>query len=394
MNLGQWIGLIALITAIYILWQIRQVLLLIFAAVVLATTMNMLVRRLKQTGMQRSTAVLIAVTLLLLFVIGFTWLIVPPFIDQLRELIELVPRGFARLSYEIEHLKTVVPNQIRPYIPDLDQLILQLQPYVNRALGGSFAFFSSSIGVIINCLLVIVLMMMMLINPLAYRNLFVQLFPSFYRRRADEILAMCEISLGRWITGALIGMGVIAIVSWAGLSLIGVKASLAQGVLAGLLNFIPNIGPTVSVIPPMVIGLLDAPWKSLAVLILYLGIQQFESNLLTPYLMAQQVALLPAATLMAQVFFATVFGFLGLVLALPLTVVSQVWIREVLLRDVLDRWGQPGQPSDKFAFELSPPLRLEGHATVETADPTVTKTIAPPTDSSKPTIDDIRDPWD
>lgn len=341
MNLGQWLGLLALVTALYILWQIRQVLLLVFAAVVLATTLNMLVQRLQKAGVRRSFSVLLSVSMLLLFVVSFIWLIVPPFVEQFRELIVLVPRGFSRLNTEVNYLKTIVPSQINPYIPELDELLGQLQPYANSFLGGSFAFFSSSLAVVVNCLLVLILTLMLLIDPQSYRRLFIRLFPSFYRKRTDTILSMCEVALGRWITGALIGMGVIAIVSWAGLSMIGVKASLAQGVLAGLLNFIPNLGPVVSVVPPMVIGLLDAPWKSVAVLALYIGIQQFESNLLTPYLMAQQVALLPAATLMAQVFFATVFGFLGLVLALPLTVVSQVWIREVLLIDVLDHWDKP-----------------------------------------------------
>lgn len=370
MNLGQWLGLIALVTALYILWQIRQVLLLVFAAVVLATTLNMLVQRLQTAGMRRSFSVLLSVGMLLLFIIGFILLIVPPFVDQFRELIVLVPRGFDRLNAEVNYLRTIVPPAIVPYLPDLDELLQQLQPYANRVLGESFAFFSSSLGVLINCLLVLILTLMLLINPQAYRRLFIRLFPSFYRARIDEILSMCEVSLGRWITGALIGMAVIAIVSWAGLSMIGVKASLAQGVLAGLLNFIPNIGPAVSVVPPMVIGLLDAPWKSLAVLALYIGIQQFESNLLTPYLMAQQVALLPAATLMAQVFFATVFGFLGLVLALPLTVVSQVWIREVLLIDVLDHWDKPPAHRHKPATEpdyaiVEPPYPKDFPSSVE-----------------------------
>jgi predicted PurR-regulated permease PerM len=108
-----------------------------------------------------------------------------------------------------------------------------------------------------------------------------------------------------------------------------------------LLTFIPNIGPTLSVIPPIAIALLEDPWKALAVLILYIIIQQIESNLLTPLVMAQQVSLLPAVTLLAQVFFATFFGFLGLLLALPLTVVGQVWLKEVLLEDILDNWGKP-----------------------------------------------------
>ncbi len=138
-------------------------------------------------------------------------------------------------------------------------------------------------------------------------------------------------------------MSVIAALSMIGPSLIGVKAALANGILAGLLNFIPNLGPTISVVPPIAIALLDSPAKSLIVLGLYIGIQQFESNFLTPYVMAQQVNLLPAVTLLAQVFFATIFGFWGLLLALPLVVVCQIWIRRVLVEDVMDQWADPSK---------------------------------------------------
>jgi predicted PurR-regulated permease PerM len=133
-------------------------------------------------------------------------------------------------------------------------------------------------------------------------------------------------------------MSVITLLSLIGLSVLQVPLALAHAVVAGLLNLIPNIGPGLSVIPPMTIALLDSPLKSGFVLILYFLIQQFESNILTPYVMAQQVSLLPAVTLIAQVFFATFFGFLGLLLALPLTVVAQVWIREVLIKDILNQW--------------------------------------------------------
>jgi predicted PurR-regulated permease PerM len=118
-----------------------------------------------------------------------------------------------------------------------------------------------------------------------------------------------------------------------------IPLALAQAALAGVLTFIPNIGPAFSVVPPISIALLDAPWKSVAVLILYILIQQIETNLLTPLVMAQQVSLLPAVTLMAQVFFATFFGFFGLLLALPLTVVGQVWLKEVIVKDILDQWN-------------------------------------------------------
>ena len=184
-------------------------------------------------------------------------------------------------------------------------------------------------------------------QPLAYRRAFIALFPSFYRRRVDEILAECEVSLGKWFGGAILSMVVVAGLSLIGLLALQIPLALAQAILAGILNFIPNVGPTLSIILPMAIALLDEPWKAVAIFIIYLLIQQFESNFLTPYIMAQQVSLLPAITLIAQVFFTTFFGFLGLLLALPLTVVGKVWINAVLIEDILDRWKYLRGSNDK-----------------------------------------------
>lgn len=341
MKLGQWIALLILLASVYILWQIRDLLLILFAAVVLANSLNLLARWLqKRLSIQRSPAVLLSVLCLLGFAIAFFWLIVPPFAKQLQEIFVLVPQGIQQVGDWLNSLDRAVPAGVRPFVPNFNSVAQQTLPVVNRLLGGSFAFFSSSLGTMINVLLILVLGLMMLINPTPYRGGFIRLFPSFYRRRVDQILLECETSLGQWIVGALTSMGVIALLSTLGLSVIRVPAALANGVLAGLLNFIPNLGPTISVIPPMAIALLDSPVKALLVLGLYVGIQQFESNLLTPYLMAQHVNLLPAVTLLAQVFFASIFGFWGLLLALPLVVVCQIWIRRALIEDVMDRLDQ------------------------------------------------------
>ncbi|MHC5729985.1 MAG: AI-2E family transporter, partial [Nostoc sp.] len=120
--------------------------------------------------------------------------------------------------------------------------------------------------------------------------------------------------------------------------------------LAGFFNLIPNLGPTMSVIPAMAIAFLDEPWKAIAVLILYFFIQQIESNFITPVVMARQVSLLPAITLISQLFFVTFFGFLGLFLALPLTVVAKIWLQEVLIKDVLDKWGNNHPQETEFVM--------------------------------------------
>lgn len=356
MSLGKWIGLIAFIIALYVLWQIRDVLLLIFAAIVLAHALNILVDKFRRTGLRRGFAVLLSIVLLLLVLIGFYFLIVPPFADQFQQLIKLVPKGIEQFNKWINEFKENISLELLDdYIPDVNQIIAQLQPIANRLLGGGFTFFSSSLGSLAKFLLVIVLTLMLLANPRAYQRSFIRLFPSFYRRRAEEILQECGVALRGWLVGILFNMFVISALSFVGLLVLRIRLPLAQAALAGILTFIPNIGPALSVIPPMAIALLDAPWKAIAVLILYIVIQQVESNLLTPVVMAQQVSLLPAVTLLAQVFFATFFGFLGLLLALPLTVVGQVWIKEVIIKDILDRWHHPHEKLDELAIASDPP---------------------------------------
>ncbi|QKQ72008.1 AI-2E family transporter [Nostoc sp. TCL240-02] len=355
MNLGQWIGLIAIVLSLYILWQIREVLLLMFAAVVLATTLNRLAKRFQRFGMKRGFAVLLAVAIFFAGIVGFFWLIVPPFAQQFQELTYQVPKGFGRFNSWLDALRTRIPNELVPYIPDINSLIQQAQPFINRVLGNSFAFVSGSLEVVLKILLVLVLTGMMLADPLAYRKVFVRLFPSFYRRRVEGILNKCEVSLEGWITGAFIAIFVVGLMSLIGLSILHVKAALALAVLAGFFNLIPNLGPTMSVIPAMAIAFLDEPWKAIAVLILYFIIQQVESNFITPVVMAHQVSLLPAITLIAQLFFVTFFGFLGLFLALPLTVVAKIWLQEVLIKDVLDEWGNNHRKETEFVMVSESP---------------------------------------
>lgn len=342
MKLGHWIGLIGLIAVLYVLWQIRQLLLLVFAAVVLATILNMLARWLQQWGLKRRLSVFVAISLSIVVLLGAFWVIVPPFSSQFQELTELLPRAVDQLEEWLENLKNLNVENIDSYIPDAEALANQIQPLFSELVGRSVDFFSSFLGIALNGLLVLVLTLMLLADPVPYRRAFIRLFPSFYRHRADAILDRCELELRGWLAGVSFNMLIVAIVSWLGLAFLQVKLALAHAVLAGLLTFIPNIGPALSVVPPMAVALLDDPWKSLAVLILYIFIQQVESNFLTPYIMSQQVLLLPAVTLLAQIFFAISFGFIGLLLALPLAVVAQVWLKEALVKDVLDPWqGNP-----------------------------------------------------
>nr|WP_199314574.1 MULTISPECIES: AI-2E family transporter [unclassified Desertifilum] len=343
--MGQWLGFICLIFALYILWQIRQILLLAFAAVVLATAMNSAVRRLQKSGLNRGSAVLLTVSITILFFILFFLIVVPPFIEQFQMLVALLPSGLERSRQLLLVVRLNWPSWL-PALPDISNLLQDLQPIVTQVFGNFYAIFSNSLSAAVQMLLVMILTLMMLVDPLAYRQVFVRLFPSFYRRRIDEILSECEVALGNWFAGIMLTSLFIAVLSGIGLWILGIKLVLAHALLAGLLNFIPNIGPTLSVIFPVTVALLDiaAPWKAIAVVILYLVIQNIESYLVTPTVMARQVSLLPAVTLLAQIIFASFFGILGLLLALPLAVIAQVCIKEVLIKDILDDWQRDRDP--------------------------------------------------
>jgi predicted PurR-regulated permease PerM len=364
-------------------------LLLVFAAVVLATALNSLVRRLQTFGMRRSVAILC--TMLALIGIGgiFIGVVFPPFVEQFVSLIELIPKGLEEVVGWVTMLAQRQPDLFRFGEPidlsNLSNLAQQIQPLLQNLIQNFLAFFSNSFAILLQSLLVVILTFMLLANPIAYRQSLIQLFPSFYRRRADDILVECEIALGNWFGGIVISSVSVGLLSGIGLLILQVRLVLAHALLAGLLNFIPNIGPALSVAFPLFITLVDSPWKSIAVIILYVIIQNVESYWLTPTVMAHQVSLLPAITLSAQIFFATFFGFLGLLLALPLTVVAKVWIQEALIKDVLDRCQSSSTSGVRRAMK---PSSLTTNALSEAIAPTQPVTnVDHPTEEAYPTVD-------
>lgn len=357
MDFRKWSGFIVCLGCFYILWQLKEFILLLLTAVILATALNVLVSKLQnlshflaqkfqqpRLAIGRSAAVFAA-----LFLVGSViWLaltiVIPPFIGQFQILFEKLNSGIYQIDDWVEVQITQIEQsfniQVSEQFADVSRLLDQIPQLVNEVVNRGWTFFSDSLKVLLNVLLLFVLTMMFLADPQPYRRGFIRLFPSFYRRRIDEILTLCDEDLRGWVAGIMFNMLFIGLMSYGGLLILGLSLALPQAILAGLLTFIPNIGPALSVIPPIMIALLEEPWKVWAVLILYFGIQQVEGNVLTPWVMARQVSLLPAMTLLAQVLFAVSLqlGFLGLFLALPLTVIAQVLVREILVKDILDPW--------------------------------------------------------
>ncbi|MGV2831154.1 AI-2E family transporter [Myxosarcina sp. GI1(2024)] len=341
MKFNDWLGLLSLVASIIILWQFRQILLLIFTAVVLATALNSLVRLLvRKFNLSRNNSIL--ATLVLVFVISILLIIfiIPPFVGQFQELIQLIPIGFRQLLQWGNSFKENPPLWFPEFdselLPNFSEIAQQLRSLAPKVFSNFLSLFSNSTAVILQLLLVLVLTIMFLVEPLAYRNLLLQLLPASYRERAREIISMSEVGLLAWLKGVGIKSLFVAVLCGFGLLFLRIPFVFAHTILAGIFNFIPNIGPTLSAVFPIAVALLSSPGQALAVLVWYTIIQQVETYWLGPIVMKKQVDLLPAATLIVQIFFTTFFGFLGLALALPLSIVIKTWFQEALIKDFLN----------------------------------------------------------
>lgn len=326
---------------------------LLFAAVVLAMALCTLVGTVqRRLGCRRPLALalsLLGVALLLAIV---ATAIIPPFMAEFAELIQKLPTAAQTLLNLINQAMESASKMLygtrdggmgwlRQTLT-LPSVSAGGPGVVENISGGAWRLLgvAGNLGTaLLQTLFVVAVALMITAQPTAYREVALLLVPGFYRRRAREVLLQCGDSLSAWMGGVLISSLCVGTLAAVSLLLLGVKLVAANAVLAGLLNIIPNVGPTLSTLFPMSVALLDAPWKAAAVLVLYIIIQNLESYVITPSVMHHQLKLLPGLTLTAQLVFTVLFGPLGLVLALPLAVCVQVVVREVIIHDVLDHWN-------------------------------------------------------
>jgi predicted PurR-regulated permease PerM len=355
-SFGRWLGLIALIAALLLLWSLRDALVLLFAAVVLAMALCTLVGTVqRRLGCRRPLALMLALLAVLVVAAIAVAVIVPPFVKQFEELLHKLPQAWNELldllGRSLGAITSMVYGSSSDGVPGWLRSVDSARAGAATAnLGGGMSGWTSRIlglagnlgTALIQTLFVVAVALMITAQPLAYREALLLLVPSFYRRRAREVLLQCGEALSGWMGGVLISSLCVGSLAAIGLSLLGVRLVAANALLAGTLNIIPNLGPTLSTLFPMSVALLESPWKSLAVLALYVVVQNLESYVITPSVMHHQLKLLPGLTLTAQLLFTVLFGPLGLLLALPLAVCLQVILREVVIHDVLDRWAPPG----------------------------------------------------
>jgi len=208
---------------------------------------------------------------------------------------------------------------------------------ITEGMGGAsrylFSFVSNTLAVVTAFVLMVFLAMYIGAEPEVYRGWLLSVVPATSRAQVRLVLAEIAKVLRKWLVTQMIAMVVIGVVSMIVLLILGVKAPFALAFIAGLFEFIPTVGPVLSAVPAILMAFVDSPEKALAVLVAYWGIQFVENNLLIPYLMRGEMDLPPAITLVAQALMTLVFGFVGLMVAVPLTATVLVPLRMMAERE-------------------------------------------------------------
>lgn len=173
------------------------------------------------------------------------------------------------------------------------------------------------------------------VEPEAYRSGLAALFPRSLRAKGEEALFLVGVSLRLWLMGQIVVMGLVALLTYLGLLLIGVPNALGLGLIAGLLEFVPYLGPFIAAAPAVLIALTRGPATAAWTILIYLGVHLFEGYLVAPLLQRWFVRIPPALILSSMVASQLIFGVGGVLLAAPLAVAIFAGVKVLYIRDML-----------------------------------------------------------
>lgn len=321
-----------------LLWYASNVLMLIFSGILLAVLFSSAATWLSQWSHLPRW---LALGLVLFFVIALiacaVWLLAPRINEQGPQLMESLSRAVDRVR---EFLSNNLPKGVVEAVPGAGGGSAS-GPEGDTALIGTLLSRARDVvtgvfGVVANTVIVLFISVYLAAQPHVYINGFVKLFPKRRRERVCEVLHTTGDMLGRWLLGQLMLMLIVGTLTAVSLLLLGVPLALVIGLIAGAFEFIPYLGPILAGVLAVLVAFSQDTTLALYVLVVFVGIQVIEGNILQPLIARRMVSLPPALTISVQVMFALPFGLLGLALATPLAATAATFISMLYVQDVLE----------------------------------------------------------
>ncbi len=340
------IGLVfALLLGGYFVYRITGVVLAFFLTILFSIILSAPVNYLHRRGLPRAWGMLAVI----LAVAGALWLfglaVVPAVEAQSRQLVAAFPAL-------VEEALSLF-NRAQGFFGLGARVSLDggsLSEIGRQVLTGSTVSTAAGVGLTLATvvslgLVVLISTIYLVIRPGPWVNGFVSLFPAGWRQRAREVLWEMYHTVQRWFIGQLAAMTFIAVFWAISLSVIGVPFALLLGIFSGLVSFVPYVGAVVSVVVPLLLALISEPFTAVYVVLAFVAIQQVEGNILQPILMSRAVHLHPALVIFAILTMGTLFGIVGVFLAVPLVAAVQVLVRELWVRQMDEMGTDPNPPS-------------------------------------------------
>jgi predicted PurR-regulated permease PerM len=270
--------------------------------------------------------------------VGLSWLFGRQIAQQLEGLGERIPRA-------LEDVRAWIGKQ-----PAGEFILTRISGFTDG--GGSLAgvqkFAAISVTTVGHAVLMFFGGIFMAANPALYLNGFVRLFPVGYRVKLRTALVESGEALRKWLLGQLVSMTCVGLLTGIGLRLVGAPLPLVLGIIAGLLNFIPILGPVIAFGPGVLVALTDSPQTAAYAALVYFIVQELEGHAITPLAQRWAVKLPPAYGLLAVLSFAMLFGFFGVLFGIPLAVVVMCLVQNLYIENALEKNGP------------SPPQKLHG----------------------------------
>jgi predicted PurR-regulated permease PerM len=332
------LSLIAIVAVPVALWLLGGTLMIAFVAVLLAAVLDAAILGLRYVlpvpRVYRFVLVCVAFFVGIGFALAYGG---PTIVTQFNMLIDMIEGQRERLGEFLASIGALGngeedgTRELSAWLPSVDSLF----SHAGMAFG-------MTLGVVGNTLVIVFLGVFLASDPGGYRDGIVRLFPVHYRPRLTQVFEMAGAKLRWWIVSQLALMVLIGVATWAMLQALGIENAVLLGVVTGSLNFIPYLGPILAAIPIIFAILGEEPVIIFTALGLYVAIQNIEGYIVAPLVQKRVVKLPPAWSMLTLAIMGTLFGAMGIAVAIPLFAVARIFVRELYIKDVLER--APDEP--------------------------------------------------
>jgi predicted PurR-regulated permease PerM len=338
----------ALVLALYFIYQTRVVVLVFLVTLLLSIIVSGPVDYLAHWGLRRAWGTLVVLGGFVL-VLALAALALSPVIQsEAQALAETLPTLVEDVQELVAQAQSLFGLQVVDLRPDTQQLLDTARNFFSGGTASTVLGVGASVANALSMgLVALIATIYAVAQPRSLVNGFVALFPAGRRERVREILSMMYKAVQRWFLGQLVSMMVVGLLFTVALLVIGIPFALLLGVLSGLLAFIPFVGPIISIIPPILLALIQNPISVVWVILAYLAIQFIEGNIVHPLVMSRAVSLHPVIVVFALLIMGTLFGFIGVLLAIPLTAALFVLVRELWVARMDEKGTDPNPPEEE-----------------------------------------------